>query len=313
MNSIWITSIGGDIAQAAIRIIRREFPKANIIGSDAIEQPFFSKFVDEFVLTPMATCPNFILELSRELKERSPDILIPVSEQEILALTLNSEMFSHTNILIPNKQTVEVGLDKWATYEFISAIGDFVPFTSRNFNPLDFNFPVITKPRKGRGSKNIYICQDIQDIRYFESKHPLNIFQEILLPVDQEITCAVYRSKIGEIRILQLKRKLVSGRTSWAEVVVNHQIEELCTRIAESIQLRGPLNVQLILTASGPKVFEINPRYSSTVELRHALGFQDLIWGIQELEGKSISKLEPITSGILCGKLDSAVVFRVES
>ena len=29
-------------------------------------------------------------------------------------------------------------------------------------------------------------------------------------------------------------------------------------------------------------VFEINPRFSSTVGMRHKVGFSDLIWSIQE-------------------------------
>jgi len=48
------------------------------------------------------------------------------------------------------------------------------------------------------------------------------------------------------------------------------------------------MNVQLRLTEQGPRVFEINPRFSSTVLMRHRIGFSDVLWSIQEAEGDQI-------------------------
>jgi carbamoyl-phosphate synthase large subunit len=63
----------------------------------------------------------------------------------------------------------------------------------------------------------------------------------------------------------------------------------MCARIAEGLDLRGSMNVQLRLTDEGPRVFEINPRFSSTVLMRHRMGFSDVLWAIEEAEGKVIS------------------------
>ena len=49
------------------------------------------------------------------------------------------------------------------------------------------------------------------------------------------------------------------------------------------------MNVQLRLTDRGPRVFEINPRFSSTVLMRHRMGFTDVLWAIEEAEGKTVS------------------------
>jgi len=48
------------------------------------------------------------------------------------------------------------------------------------------------------------------------------------------------------------------------------------------------MNVQLRLTDVGPRVFEINPRFSSTVLMRHRMGFTDVLWMLDELEGKRV-------------------------
>jgi carbamoyl-phosphate synthase large subunit len=40
------------------------------------------------------------------------------------------------------------------------------------------------------------------------------------------------------------------------------------------------------MTSRGPVVFEINPRFSSTVMFRHKLGFPDFVWSLQERAGR---------------------------
>jgi hypothetical protein len=53
---------------------------------------------------------------------------------------------------------------------------------------------------------------------------------------------------------------------------------------------------QLINTSKGACVFEINPRISSTVGMRNLIGFQDVIWLINEIDGKNVLKFN-IDSG----------------
>jgi carbamoyl-phosphate synthase large subunit len=48
------------------------------------------------------------------------------------------------------------------------------------------------------------------------------------------------------------------------------------------------MNVQLRLTAAGPRVFEINPRFSSTALMRHRIGFSDVLWSLDEAAGRPV-------------------------
>ena len=106
------------------------------------------------------------------------------------------------------------------------------------------------------------------------------IAQEHVGDEDQEYTCAVIRLG-GQTRGLVLKRRLAGGRTVFAEEVAVPAIDDLIQRLAAACDLDGAINVQLRLTPKGPRVFEINPRFSSTVMMRHRLGFQDLLWAIK--------------------------------
>ena len=59
-------------------------------------------------------------------------------------------------------------------------------------------------------------------------------------------------------------------------------IEKLLNEIAARLNLCGSINVQLRLRAGVPYVFEINPRFSSTVRFRHQLGFTDVLWALRD-------------------------------
>jgi carbamoyl-phosphate synthase large subunit len=75
----------------------------------------------------------------------------------------------------------------------------------------------------------------------------------------------------------------MGGFSGFGVVIENMKINKLLFEIAQNLNLRGSINVQLRLTDSGPIVFEINPRFSSTVRFRHMMGFEDVIWSIKDI------------------------------
>ena len=122
--------------------------------------------------------------------------------------------------------------------------------------------------------------------------------QELLLPSDSEYTCGVYRGLDKITKCLVMKRVLKDGLTIRAEVVKDKAIEETCFKVADLLELRGAINIQLRKTGSGPEIFEINPRFSSTVLFRHHVNFCDLIWSIEDtLDIKLIKHDLPVKYG----------------
>jgi len=105
---------------------------------------------------------------------------------------------------------------------------------------------------------------------------------------------------------------LTGGYSGYGEVVENSEINNLLTSIAEKIQLVGSINIQLRLTINGPFVFEINPRFSSTVLFRHLLGFQDLLWSIQEINSEPISPYTTPEVGKKFYKVESLVTIEIK-
>ena len=49
------------------------------------------------------------------------------------------------------------------------------------------------------------------------------------------------------------------------------------------------MNIQLRITKSGPCIFEINPRFSFTLLMRHRFRFCYLLWTLSEARGLPIN------------------------
>ena len=144
------------------------------------------------------------------------------------------------------------------------------------------NYPCILKSRYGAGSKAVYIVKDQESGDLYKALFPDFVWQEYISDDDNEYTCGVYGCSDGQIRTIIFRRRLVGGMTGFAELVQNQAIESLCETVATALGLRGSINIQLRLSPRGPIIFEINPRFSSTVVFRHQMGFTDVLWALQE-------------------------------
>ena len=307
--NILVTALGGDISQSIINVLKRHYPASRIIGTDRLPQPFFSRFVDEFYVLPSAYESKYLESLDEFISSKGIDLLIPASELEIELLS-KAIGFLKIPTVICNRKVVEVCSDKFSTINFLNGLGFPCPITSLYPEEYQGPLPIIVKSRFGSGSKSVRLCRTLDEARQYGALIKNPVYQECLLPSNYEVSCAVHRDFSGDTRVIQLRRVLSGGRTLWAQVIKNSEVDNLCEVVAEELSLVGSINIQLILTKDGPRVFEINPRISSTVAMRDTLGFNDLFWGIQEALGLKIPKSNIIEVGTLVGRMDEIIALK---
>ena len=222
-----------------------------------------------------------------------------MSEAEIYAFATAgfATSFKDTPVLAPNEGAISVGKDKLETMAFLARFGIPHPWTLpvSGYDPVEL--PCIIKPRQGNEGHMVEVVDDPARIPSLRQRRPDHIWQELLKPKEEELTCGLFRSRTGEIRAIGLRRRLQGGYTSAGEVVYDRGTEEYLARIARAIRLRGSINVQLRRTEEGPMAFEINPRFSSTVVFRHILGFRDFLWSMQDLTGACLDPYFPPAVG----------------
>ncbi len=309
LKNILVTGCGGDIAIAMARILRDILPGSKLIGTEIHDDHPAAAFFDEVLAVVRADHPEYQACMEAIVQKNSIDLLIPSTEAEIDFITQHGpadDVFG-VPVLMANKYIVEIGLDKLKTADYLRAIDCLSPWTLSVDKGKPVNFPCIIKPRKGCGSKNIAIVKEENESDY-SSYGSDYIWQEYLYPDDEEYTCGLYRSKHGDIRSIVIKRQLQGGLTGKGVIVDNSSISQLLEHIARGSGLIGSVNVQLRLTSTGPTVFEINPRFSSTVMFRHKLGFKDLLWAIEDKFDQKLSAYVTPESGVRFYRVSDEVI-----
>lgn len=298
MKTILVTGIGGDIGLGIGRILKMARVAERIIGCDIHNDHPGELVFDYCEIVKKVSDPEYFKSMEQVIKRHGVELIIPTVEPELRFFAGEGifDTLLGVPIIMANSKAVNIGFDKLLTAEFLNAAGLPFPWTIPvKVGPPPF-VPCIIKDRFGAGSKDVNLVEDEQ-VSLYQNSRPDHIWQEYLAADDEEYTCGLYRSACNEIRHIVFRRRLKGGVTEAGEVVNNDNISRLLVDVATYLELRGSINVQLRMSERGPVIFEINPRFSSTVVFRHLLGFQDLIWSLQEKSGVRISKYTPPSDG----------------
>jgi carbamoyl-phosphate synthase large subunit len=293
--NILVTGCGGDIGQSIGKILRSK-PEwfAKVIGAD-IHDEHAGKFIfDACFILPRCHDEKYQVALTKLIQEYQIDLVIPISEPELRNIEKHSyqEIFFGKPLIMANLQSMKVGFDKKLTSDFLAK--HTLPFPDTQLIS-EYNksiFPVLIKSRDGSGSKSIHVVNTQDEMDLFQRIYPEFIVQEYLPNDADEYTCGLFRSASGEIRDIILKRKLMGGFSGYGTREENSKISQLLHQIAILLDLRGSINVQLKLVHGTPVIFEINPRFSSTVLFRHKMGYEDVIWSIQDRLGLELDSYQ---------------------
>ena len=172
----------------------------------------------------------------------------------------------------------------WNTINFLKKYNFYYPCTLRypedreqiDMFIKDVKFPVVIKPRKGAGSKDIYIANNYRKLRYFLEGKKNFVIQQYLPDEQGEFTTGICTGAGGKVLSgITLKRYLFDGMTMAADSEEFNEITDYCKKVAEVLRPYGPCNFQLRLLDGKPYIFEINPRFSSTTGMRSLLGVNE--------------------------------------
>lgn len=297
--NILVTGCGGDIGQSIGKILGSEALFARVLGCDMSDEHAGKFIFDQCFKVPACRAAHYFDTLSEIITREQVDLILPIAEPELRFYTEQhiTGTVAGKPMVAANLLALQTGFDKLATVQFLEQQGLPFPRTEVLSAANAQQLPLLIKSRNGSGSKAMFMLKDAQDFQYYQSKYPDYIAQEPVGTDNEEYTCGLFRSAGGEVRTLNYRRKLLGGFSGFGSVVENAAIDKVLHRIAEGLQLRGSINVQLRLTDRGPVVFEINPRFSSTVMFRHLMGFKDVLWSVQDVLGLPLSPYTPPANG----------------
>lgn len=281
--TILVTGCGGDIGQSLGKILRSCSFVRKVFGCDLHQEHAGIFIFHDCFIVERATSPHYLKSLSAIVEQNKVDIIIPSNEYELhVLLEFGIHSIIEAKILRVNDFALETGLDKYKTSKILAKYEVPIPETFLMTESFDPKFPCIVKPRASSGGKSLYFVQSAEQFNAVKQLAQDSIYQEYIGNDNEEYTCGLFRSHLGEVRTITFKRKLGGDHSVFGIVVNNDQINNTLTKVANSLQLVGSVNVQLRLVENKPLIFEINPRFSSTVLVRHLLGFEDVIWCMQD-------------------------------
>ena len=286
MRKILVTAISGNVSNGILKILDNTEEK--VYGCDINDYPVGMDKCEAYWKSKLAVDPSYIDDLLKKCDHCGITHLIPVNEKEIEVISNNIGRFEKNNIkvVMNDPYIVNTFLDKYQTVQCLKNIQDIcVPQTYRYSDFIEDGKDYIVKLNHSCGSKFFKKVKSKDEINALNLKENEYVIQEYLENADEEYTVGVF-SDGSKTFVITFKRKLEHGYTSFVELVKDIGIEKEARKIAEKIHLKGYMNIQLRKQNGKNYIFEINPRISGTVYFRYMLGFNDVMWWLDLLDGK---------------------------
>ena len=302
---VLLTAIGAPGAVNIIQALRSNGERLIwLIGTDINPLPSGKAFVDSFHVIPRGSSEGFVQAMTELCFREKPDVLIPLSTEELLPLARNKDLIesqTKTKVCIGSKESIEIANDKMSLFEFLSKhevpVPDFIPFDS----PLGFQNacailgqPFCIKPAFAHGSRGMRIIENQSDTtEMFLNSKPENAsisFAEAFrlirgvsnlpsmlameyLPGREYSVDMLCEKGTARIVVVRLREEIRSGISLRSVVVKNGHVERIARQVCEALEFDGPMGIQLKEDKEGkPKVIEVNPRLHGSCVLSVAAG-----------------------------------------
>ena len=268
MNSRFLESqvvlVPGAAAPAGINTIK-SLKMSNFAGkivatdSTSLSAGFFMPDVNENL--PEADAQYYVKRLLEIVEKQHVQVLMPSSGYDKYPYSDNREALAKigATAVVSDRDTLEICRDKLLTYKKMSGKYN-LPFTTADPDKVK-SFPVIAKPRFGKGSRNVIKVNNEADLRYIASNFGNTIFQEFLPGVEYTIDVLSDMNKKPIISVPRIRLQTKAGISTKGRIIRDADLETTCMNMAREIGIRGPSCIQMKESSEEQlKLIEINSR-----------------------------------------------------
>lgn len=268
---ILVTGAGGASGLATIRILK-ETTQHVVFGADCSENAAGLYLADEAFIIPRANDSRFIEFVSKIVTENDIDLILPNVDDELEAFALHTSTLPQA--LVSSIQTIKICSDKLQTLTSLQGVCG-IPKIYHNEEPPINEYPVLVKPRCSRGSRNIYVANNSEQLCAILSYvDTLGIDKQkrlVLeyLPGDEYTVDCMF--DVDGTFVTAVPRKRIATHGSVCSVGAaekNKTLISLVKKISSKLDFKGPINIQFRKDKSGHfKLLEINPRIAGATSI----------------------------------------------
>ena len=260
-SAILVPSASAPAGINTIKSLRMVKYPVRIIASDSnrLSAGFFMS--DAYEVLPEIDSKSYIPRLLEIVTKLKINVLMPSSGYDIYQYSANKEKLLKLGALpvVSDIQTMKRCRDKMQTFNYLSKKFE-LPFTTLDYKKVK-GFPLIAKPRYGKGSKGIVKIMNESELKYARFHSENLIFQEYLPGTEYTIDVLSDLECEPILAVPRIRVETRAGISTVGRIVKDENISETCKSIAKYLKIRGPCCIQMKESSQGVlKIVEVNPR-----------------------------------------------------
>tara|TARA_R100000008_G_scaffold86624_1_gene80531 strand:- start:5791 stop:6882 length:1092 start_codon:yes stop_codon:yes gene_type:complete len=270
-----------------------------IHGCDMNPKSIGLKFCDKYFIAPKGSSEKYVSKLFEYCSGNKIDLIIPCSDEELIPLARSKQIFASIgcNVLACSETSLETILNKQKLFEFLKSgpVKNHIPksFICNNVNDFKRHYErlkdegcnVCIKPTIAHGGRGFRVISDVRKEDLFEQKashgtmsykslvevlsdggdtFPDLMVMEYMCGTEYSVDC----SKNEKFTTVPRTREIIQDGICVAGTTIeNEKLIDLSEKIYNLLGIRYHANIQYRYDHTGnPKLLEVNPRFSGTME-----------------------------------------------
>jgi len=229
---------------------------------------------------PWAVDACYAREIASLVTALAVDVFIPCVDEELIHIRELQTLLPQLDILAPESDYIDKMMDKKEMAIAMSSMDLPAPGAFSLEAPEKLDYPIIAKPRKGRGSRGVRKLEGPEDVyAYIQlSNSPVDELVAQRYLEGDEYTVMMSANSAGYLQgVVPVLVEEKRGITLRAKVVNDAVVVNSCRDIHARFRTKGCYNIQMLKIDEKTVIpFEINPRVSTTFCLGVAAGIDPI-------------------------------------
>lgn len=243
-----------------------------VVGTDCSEYTPALYETDAHYIVPRMTEPGYLDTIIDICKKEAIDAVLPLQEDELYLIATHKTLFTDNSItpIVSDAETVDLCRDKFAFYQHLkkhqlpalTSVNSFKAFLKEQ-EAGTMSLPVFLKPTRGCGSVGIQKVEHIELLetlcKYADEEYLVQNFAK-----GEEFGADIYVDLLSKKPVTIFVKKKLRMRAGETEKSVSYKDEKLFELILETVStldLRGPVDMDIFQIDGRYYISEINPRF----------------------------------------------------
>lgn len=252
--------------------------EVRVIATDRSAFNAAGQLADAFHLVPSLNDPSFMPELMSIVEREEVRVIVPTIDPELSILAEQRSALAARGCVavVSDLATIEICSDKATSSQWIADQGLPVPhqYDESELDALSADaWPLFFKPRSGSSSIGAQRVLNRGEIEDLTARHGVGVVEELVDGPEYTMDC--WLDGAGHCAAVIPRRRLATraGEVSKGVTERQSEVEALTKQLVEALPgARGPITVQAMVGAQGPRFIEINPRFGGGYPLTHEAG-----------------------------------------